>query len=67
VKSDRAWITAGEAEADWHLHIYSAAKHGFTDPANDAKNIDAVGYDASADQQSWDAMLGFFNESLSAA
>ncbi|HAU21398.1 MAG TPA: dienelactone hydrolase [Erythrobacter sp.] len=56
-----------EAEADWHLHIYSAAKHGFTDPANDAKNIDAVGYDASADQQSWDAMLHFFNESLSAA
>ena len=56
-----------EAEADWHLHIYSAAKHGFTDPANDAKNIDAVGYDASADQQSWDAMLRFFNESLSAA
>ena len=52
------------ANANWYLHIYSSAKHGFTDPANDAKNIDAVGYDTSADHQSWAAMLGLFDECL---
>ena len=53
------------ASADWQLHIYSSAKHGFTDPANDAKNIDAVGYNASADRQSWTAMLTLFDDVLS--
>ena len=52
------------ASADWHMHIYAQAKHGFTDPANDAKNIDAVGYDASADRQSWAAMRELFDEAL---
>ena len=53
-----------EAGAEWHLHIYSNARHGFTDPANDDKPIDAVAYDASADRQSWAAMLELFEEVL---
>ena len=54
------------AGADWHLHAYSNAVHGFTDPANDAKPIDAVAYDASADRQSWASMHAFFDEVLEA-
>lgn len=50
------------AGADWQLHIYGGAKHGFTDPANDARPLDAVAYDASADRQSWAAMQVLFDE-----
>jgi dienelactone hydrolase len=50
--------------ADWHLHIYARAVHGFTDPANDEKPVDAVGYDSSADRQSWAAMHSLFEEVL---
>ncbi|OCC24572.1 dienelactone hydrolase [Croceicoccus estronivorus] len=49
-------------DADWHLHIYSKAKHGFTDPASDLRQLDAVAYDASADRQSWAATLNFLDE-----
>lgn len=52
------------ARADWHLHIYSSALHGFTDPTNDEKPLPAVAYDASADRQSWSAALTFFDEIL---
>ncbi|MFA7596328.1 MAG: dienelactone hydrolase family protein [Novosphingobium sp.] len=50
------------ADARWHLHVYSTALHGFTDPANDDRPIDAVAYDASADRQSWAAMTSLFDE-----
>jgi len=47
---------------NWHLHVYSGVRHGFTDPGSDARGLDAVKYDASADRQSWSAMLGLFGE-----
>lgn len=50
--------------ADWHLHVYSRVKHGFTDPMADSHGLDALGYDASADRQSWAAMLGLLDEVL---
>jgi dienelactone hydrolase len=50
------------AGADWHLHIYSGVKHGFTDPEADSHGLPALGYNASADRQSWAAMLGLFDE-----
>lgn len=50
------------AGADWHLHIYSGVKHGFTDPASDQRALEAVAYNASADRQSWAAMHNFLNE-----
>jgi len=50
------------AGANWHLHTYSNVRHGFTDPGSDARGLDAVKYDASADRQSWAAMLGLFDE-----
>ena len=52
------------AKADWHLHTYSGVRHGFTDQASDERDLDAVAYDASADQQSWTAMHAFLDEVL---
>ncbi|QGN53540.1 dienelactone hydrolase family protein [Novosphingobium sp. Gsoil 351] len=50
------------AEANWHLHVYASVKHGFTDPEADSHGLPALGYDASADRQSWAAMLGLLSE-----
>jgi dienelactone hydrolase len=50
------------AGARYHVHIYSHARHGFTDPASDTRGLDALAYDASADRQSWAAMLSLFDE-----
>jgi dienelactone hydrolase len=56
------WEEMDKAEADWHFHSYSGVRHGFTDPGSDARGLDAVKYNASADRQSWAAMLGLFDE-----
>lgn len=58
------WEEMDAGGADWHFHSYSGVKHGFTDPASDERDIDAVAYDASADRQSWAAMLGLLDECL---
>ncbi|WP_417621471.1 dienelactone hydrolase family protein [Parasphingorhabdus sp.] len=50
------------SEADCHMHIYSGVVHGFTDPASDARSLEAVKYNASADRQSKAAMLSMFDE-----
>lgn len=52
------------AGANWHLHAYSSVRHGFTDPASDLRDLDAVAYDASADRQSWRSALAFLDEVL---
>jgi dienelactone hydrolase len=52
------------AAANLHVHSYSGVKHGFTDPGSDTRGLDAVAYDASADRQSWAAMLGIFDETF---
>lgn len=57
------WEEMDGAQADWHFHAYSGVKHGFTNPATVAGNP-AVAYDASADRQSWAAMLELFDEVL---
>ena len=56
------WDRMDAAGADWHFHSYSGVKHGFTDPQSDARGIEAIAYDASADRQSWAAMTSFFDE-----
>lgn len=58
------WQEMDHAEANWHFHSYSLVRHGFTDPGSDARGIDAIKYNASADRQSWDAMVNFFDEVL---
>jgi len=56
------WDELDAAGAQWHFHSYSGVRHGFTDPASDARGLPALGYDASADRQSWAAMLSLFDE-----
>lgn len=56
------WQEMDAAGADWHFHSYSGVKHGFTDPGSDARGIAAIAYDASADRQSWAALMSFFDE-----
>ena len=56
------WEEMDAAGADWHFHSYSGVRHGFTDPGSDSRGFDAVKYNASADRQSWAAMLGLFGE-----
>lgn len=55
------WEEMDAAQANWHFHSYSGVKHGFTNPLASPGNP-AVGYDASADRQSWAAMLELFDE-----
>lgn len=57
------WEEMDRAGADWHFHSYSGVKHGFTNP-NPPPGSAAVDYDASADRQSWAAMLELFSEVL---
>ena len=54
------WEEMDAARANWHFHSYSGVKHGFTNPA--PTENPATGYDASADRQSWAAMLELFDE-----
>ena len=56
------WQEMDRAKADWHFHAYSGVRHGFTDPGSDARGLDAVKYNASADRQSWAAMIAMFDE-----
>ncbi|QYU69121.1 dienelactone hydrolase family protein [Leptolyngbya sp. 15MV] len=49
------------AGADWHFHSYAGVKHSFTNPDTDPGNP-ALAYDASADRQSWAALLGLLDE-----
>ena len=58
------WDEMDAAGANWHFHSYSGVKHGFTDPGSDARGMPAIGYDASADRQSWAAMMNLFDELL---
>jgi len=58
------WQEMDAASANWHFHSYSGVKHGFTDPGSDARGMRTISYDASADRQSWAAMLGLFDEIL---
>lgn len=58
------WEEMDSAGANWHFHSYSGVKHGFTDPGSDARGMAAIGYDASADRQSWAALMELLDEVL---
>jgi dienelactone hydrolase len=58
----RFWEEMDAVGAHWHFHSYSGVRHGFTDPGSDARGLPAIGYDASADRQSWHALTGLFDE-----
>lgn len=56
------WEEMDRAGANWHFHSYSGVRHGFTDPGSDARGMAAIGYDASADRQSWAALMSLCDE-----
>lgn len=56
------WQEMDAVGANWHFHSYSGVKHGFTDPGSDARGMPAIGYDASADRQSWAALMQMLDE-----
>lgn len=58
------WEEMDAAGANWHFHAYSGVKHEFTDPGSDARGLPAIGYDASADRQSWAALMGLLDEAF---
>ena len=57
------WEEMDRAEANWHFHAYSRVRHGFTNPTPPGDNP-AVAYDASANRQSWAALLSLLDEIL---
>jgi dienelactone hydrolase len=63
----RFWEELDAVGAHWHFHAYSGVRHGFTDPGSDARGLPAIGYDASADRQSWAALMGLSDEVLGPA
>ena len=56
------WEEMDACAANWHFHSYSGVKHGFTDPESDARGLPAIAYDASADRQSWSALMALCDE-----
>ena len=53
------------AQANYEVNLYAGAKHGFTSreaDKNGSKYGIDVGYNAAADQASWQAMQSMFNE-----
>ena len=60
------WQEMDAAGANWHFHSYSGVRHGFTDPASDARGLPAIGYDASADRQSWASAISLLDEVMPA-
>ena len=56
------WNEMNAAGANWHFHAYSGVKHGFTDPASDARGLPAIAYNASADRQSWASLMEMLEE-----
>jgi len=50
------------AGADWQVISYGGTKHSFTNPESDALGNPGIGYNKSADERSWNAMVSFFNE-----
>ena len=58
-----AYVAAMNAAGlDWQLIAYGGARHSFTNPGADSKNMDALAYSPSADRRSWMHMQSFFNE-----
>ena len=58
------WQEMDSVGNNWHFHSYSGVRHGFTDPDSDARGMDAIGYNSSADRQSWAALNGLLDEVL---
>ena len=54
-------LTLDEAKANWEMITYGNVRHSFTNPKADTRGIEALKYDAYADQHSWQAMQNFLS------
>lgn len=52
------------AQADWAIYRFGRAQHGFTNPASNARGLDALAYDKDADFLSWTAMAALLKTAL---
>jgi dienelactone hydrolase len=52
------------AKVDWQVVTYGGAKHAFTNVNADKVGRAALGYNKAADDRSWAAMRGFWQEAL---
>ncbi|HEX4847505.1 MAG TPA: dienelactone hydrolase family protein [Novosphingobium sp.] len=59
------WEEMDSVKANWHFHSYAGVDHGFTNPLTPA-GAPNPSYNASADRQSWSALLGLLDEVLPA-
>lgn len=57
------WEEMDAVQADWHFHSYARLDHGFTNPLTPAGEPNPA-YNASADRQSWAALMGLLDEVL---
>ena len=57
------WQEMDAVKADWHFHSYAGVEHGFTNP-HTLDGAPNPAYNASANRQSWAAMLSLFDEVL---
>jgi dienelactone hydrolase len=55
-------MTAGGV--DWQLHLYGGAGHAFTRPGSENLGLPGFGYNKSAHERSWQAMLDLLAEAL---
>lgn len=53
-----------ESPARWKMVSWGDAKHSFTEPSADQRGMDAVGYNAIADGESWVEMANWFARAL---
>lgn len=60
------WEEMDRVKADWHFHSYAGVEHGFTNPSM-LDGSPNPAFNASADRQSWAAMLSLFDEVLGGA
>ncbi|NBW74901.1 MAG: dienelactone hydrolase family protein [Sphingomonadaceae bacterium] len=57
------WEEMDGVGANWHFHSYAGVDHGFTNPLTPTGQPNPT-YNASADRQSWSALLSLLDEVL---
>lgn len=57
------WEEMDAVQANWHFHSYAGVDHGFTNPLTPAGQPNPS-YNATADRQSWTALLSHLDEVL---
>lgn len=58
------WEEMDRVGADWHFLSFAGVEHGFTNPLTPAREPNPA-YDALADDQSWNALLGLLDRAAS--